>query len=233
MTTPILKIPEAADGQVNQYLVLNEGLRALESAGNNFYVVDMSAGNVTLTDVSPGFVFSRNFLFKSDGNSVARTLTIPASKRLFSVQNGGSAALTVKLGTAEVSVPAGGAFLFYCDGTANGLAAIAGGGGGSEDTFATATVSAGSINLSSYNAVWIVELDNNVTSISLPSASAGKVLSTLILFKQDVAGGNTVSGWPSGTIFESGAEPVISTTGESITSVPVLILGNGDIYVVG
>jgi hypothetical protein len=234
VTTPILKIPEAADGQVNQYLVLNEGLRALESSGNEFYEVDLSAGNVTLTDVSPGYIFSRNFMFKTTGNAVARILTVPATKRLFAVQNGGSAELTVKCGATEIGVPAAGSFMFYGDGTTDGLFAIAGGAGGaSADTFDTAGVTAGAVDLTDYNAVWIVELDDDVTAITLPSAPAGQVLSLLIMFTQDIAGGHTVTGWPGGAIFESGSEPVISATGESITSVPVLILGSGDIYVVG
>lgn len=234
MTTPILKIPEAADGSVNQYLVLNEGLRALESAGNDFYSVDLSTGNVTLPDVAPNYVFSRYFFFRTTGNTVSRILTVPASKRLFAVQNSGSAALTVKRGTTEIIVPAAGAFLFYCDGTADGLIGIAGGAGGgaAEDTFDTVTIASGAIDLSTYQSVWLVNLTANVTSITLPVAATGKVLSTLILFKQDAIGGHTVTGWGS-VLFESGAEPAIDTTAESVTSVPVLVLGNGDIYVVG
>lgn len=228
MTTPILNIAEVADGQINQYLTYNEALRSLESAANDFYVVDLSSGNVTLTAGQ----FTRAVLFKSDGNTVARTLTAPASKRLFIVQNTGTAALTVKIGTTEIAVPIDSGSLFYSDGTANGLLAIAGGGGATADTFAAAAVVANAIDLSEHNAVWIVNLDDDVTAITLPAATTGKALSLIILFTQDVSGGHTVTGWGS-VIFESGSEPVIDTTAEAITSVPVLILGNGDKYVVG
>lgn len=129
MTTPILKITEAANGQVDQYLTYNEALRALESSTNNFYVVDMSTGDVTMTDAANAdpalnYIFSRNQVFRTSGNTVARVLTVPQSKRLFVVQNGGTFALTVKRGTSEISLAATLAAIFYCDGTANGLVAI-------------------------------------------------------------------------------------------------------------
>lgn len=129
MTTPILKITEAANGQVDQYLTYNEALRALEASANNFYVVDMSSGDVTLTDTANtnpalNYIFSRNQVFRTTGNTVARVLTVPQSKRLFVVQNGGSAAVTVKRGTSEVSLAATLSSIFYCDGTANGLVEI-------------------------------------------------------------------------------------------------------------
>lgn len=131
MTTPILKITEAANGQVDQYLTYNEALRAMESSTNNFYVVDMSSGDVTLTDaanVDPAlnYIFSRNQVFRTSGNTVARVLTVPQSKRLFVVQNGGSVAVTVKRGTTEFSVASGRASTFYCDATANGLVLVSG-----------------------------------------------------------------------------------------------------------
>lgn len=129
MTTPILKITEAANGQVDQYLTYNDALRALESSTNNFYLVDMSAGDVTLTDAANAnpalnYIFSRNQVFRTSGNTVARVLTVPQSKRLFMVQNSGTFALTVKRGTAEITVAATFSAIFYCDGTANGLIAI-------------------------------------------------------------------------------------------------------------
>lgn len=123
-----------------------------------------------------------------------------------------------------------GGVLYFYDDTVGGWVNIE--GGASEDTFDTETVSSGAIDLSVYNSVWVVDLTENITAISLPVASTGKVLSMLILFKQDATGGRTVTGWGS-VFFESGAEPVINATADSITSVPVLILGSGDIYVVG
>lgn len=130
MTTPILGITEVANNQTDQYLTVNEALRDLESAGNAFVTVNFAAGDVTLT----GAQFTRNVLFRSSGNTVSRRMTIPASMRLFIVENAGSVALIVKCGTTEISVDALGATLFYSGGTANGLRSISsgssGGGGG-------------------------------------------------------------------------------------------------------
>lgn len=232
MTTPILNIPEAADGAVNQYLILNEGLRSLESSANDAYSISLAGGNATIPVAAPLFIFYRYFMFVTEGNSVSRVLTIPQSKRMFAVRNGGSAELTVRRGSVDIAVGVGQSFLFYADGTANGLVAIAGGaGGGADDSYDDVTPSAGTIDLSAYKAVRVINLNANVTSISLPAAPAGKALSVLIMFKQDATGGRTVTGWPPGVKFEGGVEPDISATAEAVTSVPVLILGNGDIYV--
>lgn len=144
MTTPILKITEAANGQVDQYLTYNEALRALESSTNNFYVVDMSSGDVTLTDaanVDPAlnYIFSRNQVFRTTGNTVARVLTVPQTKRLFVVQNAGTFALTVKRGTTEISLNAALSAIFYSDGTADGLSAVSTGSGSGGDVVGPAT----------------------------------------------------------------------------------------------
>lgn len=231
MTTDILKIPEAADGSVNQYLILNEGLRSLEAASNDFYTISLSGGNATIPVVPPQLIFYRYFMFVTEGNSVSRVLTIPQSKRMFAVRNGGSAELTVRRGTVDIAVASGQTFLFYADGSANGLVAIAGGGGGSDESYDDVTPVAGAINLSVYRSVRVINLNANVGSITLPTAEAGKAVSMLIMFKQDATGGRTVTGWPPGVKFEGGVEPDISAVADAVTSVPVLILGNGDVYV--
>lgn len=126
MTTPIKNITEVANNQTNQYLTVNEALRALEAANFDIATVNLSSGNVTLTSA----VFDRAVFFRSSGNAVARDLTIPQAKSLFVVHNDGSAVLTVKRGTTSVAIAVGAATLIYSDGTANGLIAVAGGGGG-------------------------------------------------------------------------------------------------------
>jgi hypothetical protein len=127
LTTPILNITEVANNQVDQYATVNEALRALESAGNNFFELDLSSSDLTIPNASPDFIFSRNVVFKTTGNAVSRVLTVPVGKRLFIVQNGGSSSLTVKRGTAEFALAAGNAAVFYADGTTNGLINIVAG----------------------------------------------------------------------------------------------------------
>lgn len=117
MTTPILEIPEIANNSVNQYLTANEAFRALESAANDFLSVDLSSGNVTLTAAQ----FMRYGLFISAGNTASRNLTVPASKRIFSVFNGGTFPLFVLCGTGSIRVPDGESVLIATDGTTNGI----------------------------------------------------------------------------------------------------------------
>lgn len=117
MTTPILNIPEVQSGQVNQYLVYNMALRALEASQNNVSTLNLASENVAVTLQA----FVGNYMFVGSGHTVARTVTFPANKRQFAVRNAGSEDLTVKIGTAELVVPSSSAYLFYADGTANGL----------------------------------------------------------------------------------------------------------------
>jgi len=105
-----------------------------------------------------------------------------------------------------------------------------GGGGGGPSTFETSPISAGAIDISDEDvSVWVVELTENVTSISLPTALAGEALSLLVIFTQDATGGRTVAGWPA-AIWEAGSPPTINGDAGSVTSVPLVILGNGMIY---
>lgn len=102
-----------------------------------------------------------------------------------------------------------------------------------EASWATAAVESGVVDLSEYRGVYVVELTENVTSIVLPTLSTeSEARGILILFKQDEVGGRTVTGWGS-AFFEGGEAPVINSGAGAITSVPVLVLGDGDIYVVG
>lgn len=136
MTTPIKLIAEVANNQVNQYITVNEAIRNLEAASFDISTVNLSGGNVSL---SPA-VFNRAVFFRSSGNAVARDLTVPQSKSLFIVHNGGSAVLTVKRGSTSVLVAVGSAALLYSDGGADGLVAIAAGGSGGSGVSASAEI---------------------------------------------------------------------------------------------
>ena len=120
MTTPILAIPECASGQVDQFAVYNEALRALEKATQDFLEVDLVSANATLTAAN----FRAYYLFRAKNNAVARDLTLPANKRNFAVQNTGSATLSIKLGSTTLTLTAGSSAMYYADGTTNGLIKI-------------------------------------------------------------------------------------------------------------
>jgi hypothetical protein len=124
MTTPILQITEVADGQTLQYVTYNDALRLLEQSCNDFLSVDLSSSDGTVTNASPNYDMLRYGVFRTTGNTVARTLTFSAQKRSFVVDNTGSAALDVIIGSTTISVPATTAYRFYADGTTNGLVRV-------------------------------------------------------------------------------------------------------------
>jgi len=121
MTTPILKITEIANNQVDQYLTVNEAMRIIEAASDGFRAVDLSSANATITNVAPDFEMLRYKTFAAEGNTVARSITFSANQRSFNVDNRGSAALDVIIGSTTVSIPAGDMYSLYADGTADGL----------------------------------------------------------------------------------------------------------------
>ena len=121
MTTPILNITEVANGQIDQYLTINEAVRILEAAANALLLVDVSSGNATVTNLTPDFDMLRYGVFRSSGNAVARSITFSANLRSFKVDNAGTFALDVIIGATTVSVPIGDMYSFYADGTTDGL----------------------------------------------------------------------------------------------------------------
>ena len=219
MTTPILNITEVANNQVNQYLTVNEALRALESSFNEIINVDLSSGDVTLTNTSPDYVFSRNSVFRATGNSVPRVLTVPASsKGLFIVWNSGTEDLIVKRGLTEITVPDSSSSLFYADGTANGLIGIAGGGGGSSPEVEIGSIVSGVLDLSALDVETVsVELTENITSIIYPSGVAGLRKDLMIRFQQDGTGGRTVD--LTGIAWEGGSPPLVGSDPGEVTYV--------------
>tara|TARA_R110002167_G_scaffold261501_1_gene468038 strand:+ start:678 stop:1055 length:378 start_codon:yes stop_codon:yes gene_type:complete len=121
MTTPILKITEVANNQVDQYLTVNEAMRIIEAASDGFLAVNLSSADATITSVAPDFEMLRYKTFAAEGNTVARSITFSANQRSFNVDNRGSAALDVIVGSTTVSIPAGDMYSLYSDGTTDGL----------------------------------------------------------------------------------------------------------------
>jgi hypothetical protein len=218
LTTPILNIPEVANNQVDQYATVNEALRDLEAAGNDVFDIDMSSADASITNVSPDFVFSRYAVFRAIGNAVPRALTVPAAKRLFVVWNSGSADLSVIRGSASIVVSAGSAFVFYADGTTNGLVALSGGGGGGGsaawDALVEPASSAGTlvIDLAS-PAGFAVTLTEDVTALTFDNIPADKFVVFAVAFTQDSTGGWEIT-WPAAV---QGAPSQPNAAAESVT----------------
>ncbi|XAI96060.1 hypothetical protein [Microcystis phage Mwe-JY26] len=132
--TPILSIEQVAPNQNSVEVTINDAILALEGAANALLSVNLSAANVTLTATQ----WRRNFFFRCTGHSVARTLFIPvgAASRFLAVQNDGTGSVELRLAAAApgsgVTVPPGGEFVIFFDGT-NPVSVGGGGasGGGS------------------------------------------------------------------------------------------------------
>jgi hypothetical protein len=115
-TTPLLGIQQVAATQNQKEVTINDAVLALESAGNAFTAISMSAGSVTLTPTQ----YASGVCFECSGASSAVTLTVPLTQRLFCVNNLNSSGGTITVGGAtgaNVSVAVGTMALVYCDGT--------------------------------------------------------------------------------------------------------------------
>lgn len=99
--SPLLQIPQVAPSQTNKETTINDGISILERSLNDIKSIDLTSDDVelNLTD------YTRAFLMNCSGHTEERDLTIPASKRLFAVQNSGSSNVTVKI-TGDVGDPA-------------------------------------------------------------------------------------------------------------------------------
>jgi hypothetical protein len=145
--SPILAIPLTAPTQTDKTTTMNDGVVQLEAALQDQIVVDLSAGDVTLTVAQ----YTRYQFFVCTGAAVARRLINPLSKRMFVVRNAGTATVTVGGSTGStVAVSAGNGTVLQCDGVntfgygaggpgPQGVAGAAGGGVSINYTFDTTT----------------------------------------------------------------------------------------------
>lgn len=117
--TTLLNLDTIAPGQQSMYQTSNDADNQLERAMNDVLALTVNT-DITVTSDQ----FTRNFVMQISGNASVFNVTIPRSKRFFSVENTGSASVNIVLGTTSLAVAAGDSALFYGDGTANGLKAL-------------------------------------------------------------------------------------------------------------
>jgi hypothetical protein len=113
----ILGITKSNNNSTEAYLILNDAIDALAQSANRSLSINLASADYTLTATE----FTRNKLFQTTGNAVSRTLTVPASVRIFAVRNGGSSTLNVTRGSTTLTVATTKTRFFYTDGTTNGL----------------------------------------------------------------------------------------------------------------
>lgn len=128
MASPILGIPEIAPTQTDKTTTMNDMVLALEGATQDQVVINMVTGDVTLTALQ----YTRYVCFVATGQTSARNLIVPNTRRVFVVRNNGGYSVLVKGATgASVTVVAGAALMIQNDGiNCNPLVAGAVGGAG-------------------------------------------------------------------------------------------------------
>lgn len=122
-----LNITAVAGNQNQKEVTINAGVGALDAALTETLTVDVTSGNVSISDAN----FRAAIRQLVDGADTAgRTVTVPAIKRFFHVASDPSNTETFDLvrGSTSYTMQIGSSGTFYTDGTANGLVAIAGAG---------------------------------------------------------------------------------------------------------
>ncbi len=130
--TQNLAIEHILQSQAQKEVTANEAFDALDEALNDFTTIDASAGNTTVSADD----FTRNVPLVLTGTPAgALDLTVPASKRLFIVQNECGQDVAVTAGAGAQVLTSGQRRLLYGDGTnivavAPDFASTGGAGGG-------------------------------------------------------------------------------------------------------
>ncbi|AXQ69750.1 tail protein [Caulobacter phage CcrSC] len=98
--TPILHLPQVAPNQDQKESTINTSLAILEAASNDTLEVSLTAGDVTLNTDE----YTKYFHHQFYGHTTTRTVSLPATKRWFSVENMGTATITFQIyGSAGLS----------------------------------------------------------------------------------------------------------------------------------
>jgi hypothetical protein len=115
VSSPNLAIPHILQSQAQKEVTANEAFDRLDEALNDRATIDVSAGNSAVSAED----FRRNVLLVLTGTPAAPLdLTVPASKRLFIVENASGQDVTVTTGAgAQVILTGGQRRLLYGDGT--------------------------------------------------------------------------------------------------------------------
>ena len=111
--SPLLKIPLLSVSQAAKENTINNAINALERSMNDAIVINFGGGNFTLPETD----YLRYFMFRMTAVGATSTLNVPASKRMFVLDNLMNANIvTVSCGTSTLAIPVGGIVVVYCDG---------------------------------------------------------------------------------------------------------------------
>lgn len=117
-----LNLDQMSAGQNQKEQTHNDSNGQLDAAITEIFSVDVSGGDITLTDAE----FRRARRFVATGATADQNITVPAIKREFSVYNPhASYYITVTRGATVIAVPPNVSFILQTDGTTDGLTRVA------------------------------------------------------------------------------------------------------------
>lgn len=110
---PNLNLDQVSSNQNQKEVTINDQADQIDSALTDRLVLDLSAAGVTLTADQ----WTRNWFFEMGGHTVARTVTLPPTKRPGVVKNAGTGVLTLQvLGGGSAVVQPAQTVMIYNDG---------------------------------------------------------------------------------------------------------------------
>lgn len=112
--TPILHAPQVASNQNQKEATINTAMAIFEAACNDQQTISLASGGHNYTTDE----FTKWFHTIFNGHTVARTVVVPNTKRVFAVYNGGTANITIQSPTpgSTVVVPPSTRALLMSDG---------------------------------------------------------------------------------------------------------------------
>jgi hypothetical protein len=120
-----LTLTQVATNQTNPEVPVNDKGGELDAA-----LTETSTLDLTNSLTCPTLTYQRAIRLLITPTGVAKTLTLPAVKRLLVLQNAGTNAVTIAVGTTNFLLAAAAQTFVYTDGTTNGLQQLSLGGGG-------------------------------------------------------------------------------------------------------
>lgn len=108
-----LNLPQVASNQNQKEVTINDAFDQVDDALTEHLTVDLSVADVALTADQ----WTRNWFFEMSGHTVARTVTLPPTKRPAMFKNSGTGAVTLQVsGGGSAVVQPGQAVMIYGDG---------------------------------------------------------------------------------------------------------------------
>lgn len=186
-----LTLDQVAASQAQKEVAINDIFGQVDAAVTELLLVNLAAGNVAITAAQA----RRAMLLRTAGNAVARDLTLPQIKRELTIQNGGSATLSIKRGATTITLGAGLVTKVYTDGTTDGMVASGGGsGGGLVDAPSDGNTYGRTNGAWTRAQPWDADLDTWAAKAAPGGAAVGTTDVQALTNKTIVAGSNTISG---------------------------------------